>query len=358
MQGTNHDRATSLPGWVPQAAIHYIEHTEAGTSLRALARASGCHPSTILRQVRKIETRRDDPLVDAALDRLGQLRDGGVPMSLEIKQATGDPAGFQRETQRILQRLCEAGAVLAVAEGMEKAVVVRDQGEGGSVRTAVVDAGIAEAMALRDWIHCDAPGRVSRYRITPGGRQSLNQMMAGRESRLRGFAESQAGYGSGAEIDAQMAARESAPARTQRRFSVSDSPLAVLARRKTPEGSAFLSAAQVVAGERLREDFELSGIAAEAVPELLARPSAGPPEGTGKGTGKGAETRFLAAIRALGPGLADVAVQCCCLLEGLETTEKRMGWSARSGKIVLRIALERLSWFYRSDAGRGSGMIG
>ncbi|SIS88158.1 hypothetical protein SAMN05421759_10571 [Roseivivax lentus] len=352
MQGTNHDCAIALPDWVPQAAIHYLEHTEAGTSLRALARASGCHPSTVLRQVRKIETRRDDPLVDAALDRLGQLREGGIPMKLETKQAVADPAGFQRETQRILQRLCEAGAVLAVAEGMEKAVVVRDQGDGGSVRTAVVGADIAEAMALRDWIHCDAPGRVSRYRITPTGRQALNQMMAGRESRLRGFAESQAGFGSGAEIDAQMAARESAPARAQRRFSVSDSPLAVLARRKTPEGEAFLSPRQVGAGERLREDFELSGIKAAAVPSLLAERPVFVPAGTG------AEARFRAALEVLGPELADVAVQCCCLLEGIETTEKRMGWSARSGKIVLRIALERLSWFYQSDRGRDSGMIG
>ncbi len=352
MHGTNDERATHLPNWVPQAAIHYIEHTEAGTSLRALARASGCHPSTILRQVRKIETRRDDPLVDAALDRLGQIREGGVPVSLETKQATGDPAGFQRETQRILQRLCEAGAVLAVAEGMEKAVVVRDQHEGGSVRTAIVAADIAQAMALRGWIRCDAPGRVSRYRITACGRQSLSRMMAGRESRLRGFADSQAGSGSGAEIDALMAEREAAPARAQRRFSASDSPLAVLARRKTPEGTAFLSTAQVGAGERLREDFELSEVTPDAVPRLLARQPVALPEG------RGAHARFMAAIAAMGPGLADVAVQCCCLLEGLESTEKRMGWSARSGKIVLRIALERLSWFYQSDAGQASRMIG
>ena len=139
MQGTDHDRSIALPGWVPQAAIHYLEHTETGTSLRALARASGCHPSTVLRQVRKLETRRDDPLVDAALDRLGRLCSGEGDMQLS-DQNGGDPAGFQRETQRILQRLCETGAVLAVAEGMEKAVVVRDQGDGASTRTAVVDA--------------------------------------------------------------------------------------------------------------------------------------------------------------------------------------------------------------------------
>ena len=49
-----------------------------------------------------------------------------------------------------------------------------------------------------------------------------------------------------------------------------------------------------------------------------------------------------AALADLGPGLGDMVLRCGCYLEGLEVTEKRMGWSARSGKIVLRIALQRL----------------
>ncbi|WP_348524113.1 helix-turn-helix domain-containing protein [Phaeobacter sp. J2-8] len=40
------------PGWVPKAAAHYIRHVEQGQSLRQLAQQSGCHPSTVLRQVR------------------------------------------------------------------------------------------------------------------------------------------------------------------------------------------------------------------------------------------------------------------------------------------------------------------
>ena len=66
----------------------------------------------------------------------------------------------------------------------------------------------------------------------------------------------------------------------------------------------------------------------------------------------------MAALRDLGPGLADVALRCCCFLEGLEAAEKRMGWSARSGKIVLRIALQRLHQHYEAAGGSWARLIG
>ena len=63
--------ATSLPNCVPIPAQIYLAHIHAGLPNRALARLSGCHASTILRQIRKVETRRDDPLVDVVLHQLG-----------------------------------------------------------------------------------------------------------------------------------------------------------------------------------------------------------------------------------------------------------------------------------------------
>ena len=53
-----------------------------------------------------------------------------------------------------------------------------------------------------------------------------------------------------------------------------------------------------------------------------------------------------------------VALRCCCFLEGLEVAEKRMGWAARSGKIVLRIALMRLRRHYDETYGRSGPLIG
>jgi len=60
----------------------------------------------------------------------------------------------------------------------------------------------------------------------------------------------------------------------------------------------------------------------------------------------------------LGPGLGDVVLRVCCQLEGLEVVEKRMGWAARSGKIVLRIGLQRLARHFELYGGPGGGLVG
>ena len=53
-----------------------------------------------------------------------------------------------------------------------------------------------------------------------------------------------------------------------------------------------------------------------------------------------------------------MVLRCCCYLEGLEVAEKRMGWSARSGKIVLRIALMRLRRHYEETGNTSARLIG
>ena len=71
-----------------------------------------------------------------------------------------------------------------------------------------------------------------------------------------------------------------------------------------------------------------------------------------------ARQRVEKALSSLGAGLGDVVLRCCCHLEGLESAERRMGWSARSGKIVLRIALQRLSLHYQKECGKYGPLIG
>lgn len=373
---------TRLPSWVPEAARRYLVHTERGVSIRALARKASCHPSTVLRQVRRFENLRDDFLIDEALRHLGRKLSsaiGHIPTTDGDKMgvhgtetnfvpdnetangfSTSDQA-WQQEARRVLRRLCEPGAVLAVAAEMDKAVIVRDRDGGQTTRTAVVDRDVAQALALKDWISCTEPGRVARYHITAAGRAAFSRMMAEAENAAQGFAEAQTAF---VGKDGNAGTNECASGRNLRRhmrMGLADSPLTALARRRDREGSLFLSDDLVAAGERLREDFELAQMGAANAQNWEAVLSGDIPAHSLPvdvfGGSNAARDRVVGALRELGPGLGDVALRCCCLLEGLETAEKRMGWSARSGKIVLRIALQRLKRHY-DDLGAGAAMIG
>ncbi|WP_372572809.1 DUF6456 domain-containing protein [Ruegeria jejuensis] len=365
-----------VPAWVPEGARRYLAHTEAGHSIRELARGAGCHASTVLRQIRKVELRRDDPLVDAALQNLAtshcQPRPKPSPTDMQWEsdpqaedEQPVDKAMFDHEAARVLRRLCETGAVLAVAEDMDKAVVVRDSGPAGNTRTAVVAAAIAQALALNDWISCDKPGRICRYRITAAGRAALGQLLAEAENRARraredGLAEAQAGF-TGPASRAEVERSGQAPSRRKMRYGMAESPLAALARRKDRDGKPFLAEDLVRAGERLREDFELAQIGPNVTQSwdgFLAGKCGGDRRGDPVSSGSSpARDRVTRALSDLGPGLSEVALRCCCYLEGLELAEKHLGWSARSGKIVLRIALQRLKRHYEM-ASEADAMIG
>lgn len=262
-----------------------------------------------------------------------------------------DAETLKAEALRILRRLSENGAVLAVAADMENAVVVRDGPAGAANRTAVVARNVAQAMALKNWISCDAPGRVSRYVITPAGRSELSRLLAEAGQGADGFAEAPGAFGDHQRVWDHKPVTEEDGTRRRIRYNAAESPLTALARRKDREGKPFLSDDLVAAGERLREDFELAQMGPKVTQNwdrFLTGGGRGQfrsDEGIARGPGA-ARDRVAGALQALGPGLGDVALRCCCYLEGLETAEKRMGWSARSGKIVLRIALQRLRAHY------------
>lgn len=374
---TSRPNLVGLPAWVPDAARNYLAHTEAGLPIRELARKSGCHASTVLRQIRRFETRRDDPLVDAALKKLGarlvwtassvaseEQKENGSMLGIATDHGP-DTQTLTQDAYRILRRLCETGAVLAVALDMDKAVVVRDGTQGASTRTAVVDRKVAEAMALKDWISAEITGRITRYKITAAGRSALSEMIEEDEGQpQRGLAEAPAEFADQHRVWGERTIHDNETGQPRKvRYNLAESPLTALARRRDKDGTPFLSDDLVSAGERLREDFELAQMGPRVAQNwdrfLTGGARGGFAMDSGVGNGpEGARNRVAAALKDLGPGLSDVVLRCCCYLEGLETTEKRLGWSARSGKIVLRIALMRLKQHYDDTTGPGGGLIG
>ena len=187
--GSNLSSEFSLPAWLPDAVRLYLDHTEQGVSLRQLARREGCHASTVMRQVRRFESLRDAPLVDEALCALGRVqgKSQGTTSRKDAKDMTApirpdsmtmDESMILREGRRILRRLAEPETVLAIAADMEKAAVLRSFEDGRTQRLAVMDRAIAQAFALKDWISCDKPGRISTYQITQAGRAAWKRMAA------------------------------------------------------------------------------------------------------------------------------------------------------------------------------------
>lgn len=359
-----------LPAWVPGAVRLYLDHTEQGLSLRAIARRDGCHASTVLRQVRRYEGRRDDPLLDEALSSLVK-GDGETPCSAMKEDPMSAPIRHQntqlddkqiaREGLRVLRRLAEPGSVLAVAPDMEKAVVMREFPDGRSARTGVVDRAFAQAFALKEWITIRKAGRVTSYELSAVGRMALKRMVEEEEGARQGMAEAPMAFGhQHREWATREIATEEGPKRM--RYNLAESPVAVLGRRRDKDGKVFLTPELVDAAERLREDYELAQMGprvAQNWERFLTGSDRGGFRSDSLAEGpRAARDRVAAALRDLGPGLGDVALRVCCFLEGIEAAERRMGWAARSGKIVLRIALMRLRRHYDETYGRSGPLIG
>jgi hypothetical protein len=363
----------SLPAWVPNDVRLYLDHTGVGVPFRELARRQGAHASTVMRQVRRCEARREDPLVDEALALLGGRTmppanedDPAMTAAVSAKAPLLDEATLSREGRRILRRMAEPGAVLAIAPDLDKAVVLRDFPDGQQARTAVVDRAVAQAFALKDWIACRKKGRVTTYDITSAGRAALRRMIdesdLARQAQHTGMAEAPMPFASQHRIWDERQIEEGGATR-KIRYNMAESPLAVLGRRRDKDGKPFLENELIRAAERLREDFELAQMGPRVAQNWERFLTAGdrggfrPDAGHGEGPGR-ARDRVAAALRDLGPGLGDVALRVCCFLEGIETAEKRMGWAARSGKIVLRIALQRLRRHYEDCVGDRRNFIG
>jgi len=273
-----------------------------------------------------------------------------------------DEATILREGRRILRRLAEPGSVLAIAPDLEKAVVMREFPDGRTARTAVVERAVAQAFALKDWITCRKAGRVASYELSATGRSALKRLMEEEEAGRVGMAEAASPFGA---QHGDWATKEVGGDDGNRRvrYNLAESPVAVLGRRRDKDGRVFLEQGLVGAAERLREDFELAQMGPRVTQNWDRFLTAGDRSGFHSDSGgaegpRAARDRVALALRDLGPGLGDVALRVCCFLEGIEAAERRMGWAARSGKIVLRIALQRLRRHYDETYGRSGPLIG
>ncbi len=129
-------------------------------------------------------------------------------------------------------------------------------------------------------------------------------------------------------------------------INLSESPLSWL------HAHGHLSDRQLLASEKLRGDYECASLGARTTMVWDASPVSRGKRGapsvfTPTERTLHAKQRFDDAMTALGRDLRDIAWRVICAGEGIPVAEKAMGWPLRSGKLVLRIALDRLADYYR-----------
>lgn len=126
-------------------------------------------------------------------------------------------------------------------------------------------------------------------------------------------------------------------------FNRDESPISWLFAR------GYLTRRQFAAGEALRRDYEMAQL------DRMATMSWSP-VGRSSRVGDGlsyseaqiaAKSRFDGALDMAGRDMRDICWRIICAGEALPNAEKDMGWPARSGKLVLRLALDRVADYYR-----------
>jgi hypothetical protein len=127
-------------------------------------------------------------------------------------------------------------------------------------------------------------------------------------------------------------------------YNDGESPLAWLRTRKLVDDAQFL------AGERLRADYERAHLQRRVTASWDPAGTAGSDPGNRAADLTdaciAARQRLHSALDSVGPELASILVQICCLSAGLEQAERILELPRRSGKAVLVLALTALARHY------------
>ena len=275
------------------------------------------------------------------------------PVSNQKRPAAsrGRPPALSREVERSLALLAEADAYGIEGEKGEIVVVAPRNGVSvrvGSFRTLTLSPLLSAALVL--W---EAAG--------PSGRRRLRATVEGLAHAARHAAKTEGRADPFLAQHKPLVAAEAGEARVL--IDAAESPLAWLARRKGRDGLPFVDAASLEAGERLRRDLTIGAMLPRTTANWSAAVASGPRSmGPTDFTDAmiAARQRARAALDAVGPDLSGLLIDICGFLKGLETIERERGWPARSGKLVLGLALRQLCRHYHIEPvarGRGSASL-
>ena len=331
-------RGTAEVAFARQVAI-YLVHVRLGLTYAAAGRFFGRDRTTAAYACRVIEERREEFRARFA-HRLPGARDRRAPAG---RRRAGRPrmrTTRDEKALRLLGRLAKRDARLVrKATGSVAIVVTRD---GARPREEVADAGLVETLIGRGLV---VAGKGGAMTISAAGVAAVRRRLAGGSD----------GYGEQHQDRGPIMLDDPAFGRRQVTVNHEESPLAWLRRRKDASGRPMIDASAFAAGERLRADYER----AQLMPRVTANWTAAVAGRRRSGengiadlteSALAARRRVEAALTALEPEMASLAVDFCCFLKGLERIESERRWPARSAKVVLRLTLAALARHYGLSA--------
>ncbi|NRG19418.1 hypothetical protein HPQ64_17130 [Rhizobiales bacterium] len=206
----------------------------------------------------------------------------------------------------------------------------------GAARGITFGAGTIAALKAADLLEDAGGGKV---RLSTAGKAWLKRALSGGDGFQEQHQERMA-----------LTIRNRDGGHETLRVNLKESPLAWLHYRKTRNGKPMVDGPQFEAGERLRRDHEFGRIR----PDIATQAWGAQAREGGKTGGAidlsdaamDARARVERALEEVGPELSGVLVDVCCYLKGLESVERERRWPARSAKIVLTLALDRLARHY------------
>lgn len=200
---------------------------------------------------------------------------------------------------------------------------------------AILPLSVLETALRQGWV--GSIGTSANLGLTAAGREALRRSRSGLAAAR-------------AEPTRRAAGEATPPAPSA---NLKESPLTWLASRRDNKGRPMLSGPQLAAGERLRSDLFLAQLTPRVTMGWSGLP---PPESRSAGAaGHGREladtvvaarTRVTAALKAVGPEFADILIDVCGHLRGLEEISRAEGWPRRAARLILQRALAALARHY------------
>lgn len=259
-----------------------------------------------------------------------------------MKNAAAKDKQYSLEALRALKTFAEPGAYAMPAENRdadERVLLVYSARNGFQNPIASIRSDVARQLQQRDLIGtADDPRKLV---ISSAGLGALRRALARNEPFL---AQHQSRV---------LKTVEDGESKRKAIVNEAESPLAWLRGRLDKDRKPMIDDAQFRAGERLRADFTR----AQMEPRVTAKWDAvasSRRERRGSAndaqmlsdTALAARQRVERALQAVGPDFASILLDVCCFLKGMEETEKQNGLPQRSGKIVLKLALNALARHY------------